>query len=249
MYNYDYAIVVEDDIEIAPDFFQYMQATLPLMEEDAMLWCVSAWNDNGKEQAIDSSRNDLFYRTDFFPGLGWMLSQELWKELEPIWPQSYWDDWMRGAKVRKGRSCIRPEVSRTHTFGKVGVSKGQYYEQHLEHIVLNTDPFNFTGVDLNYLLEDNYEETFVQRVLSLPQTTLGELNSGYRNGGREVETEVQLRYSNMKDFMAVAKEMKIMHEPRGGVQRTAYKGIVSVMYNGHQVHLTPPQPWNGYSSL
>lgn len=87
MYNYDYAIVVEDDIEIAPDFFQYMQATLPLMEEDAMLWCVSAWNDNGKEQAIDSSRNDLFYRTDFFPGLGWMLSRELWEELEPIWPQ------------------------------------------------------------------------------------------------------------------------------------------------------------------
>ena len=54
----------------------------------------------------------------------------------------------------------------------------------------------------------------MQRVLSLPQATLGELNSGYRNGGQAVETEVQLRYSNMKDFIAVAKEMKIMHEPR-----------------------------------
>lgn len=35
----------------------------------------------------------------------------------------YWDDWIRQPQQRKGRSCIRPEISRTRTFGKIGVSK------------------------------------------------------------------------------------------------------------------------------
>ena len=29
---------------------------------------------------------DVLYRTDFFPGLGWMLTKDLWAELKPKWP-------------------------------------------------------------------------------------------------------------------------------------------------------------------
>lgn len=36
---------------------------------------------------------------------------------------SFWDDWIRHPEQRKGRVCIRPEISRTRTFGKIGVSK------------------------------------------------------------------------------------------------------------------------------
>lgn len=36
---------------------------------------------------------------------------------------SFWDDWIRQPEQRKNRACIRPEVSRTKTFGKKGVSK------------------------------------------------------------------------------------------------------------------------------
>lgn len=32
---------------------------------------------------------ELLHRTDFFPGLGWMLTRDLWLELEPKWPISY----------------------------------------------------------------------------------------------------------------------------------------------------------------
>ena len=49
---------------------------------------MSAWNDNGKADLIDESRPDLLYRTDFFPGLGWMLSKELWAELSVKWPKA-----------------------------------------------------------------------------------------------------------------------------------------------------------------
>ena len=35
----------------------------------------------------------------------------------------FWDDWMRHPEQRKNRVCIRPEICRTSTFGKQGVSK------------------------------------------------------------------------------------------------------------------------------
>lgn len=121
--GYDYLIIVEDDLNVAPDFFDYFLGTHILLKNDPSLWCISAWNDNGKESLIDSTRNDLLYRSDFFPGLGWMLTKELWSELSVKWPKSFWDDWIREPIQRNDRVCIRPEIPRTRTFGKVGVSK------------------------------------------------------------------------------------------------------------------------------
>ena len=70
-------IVVEDDLEISPDFFHYFLATYHLLLRDPSLYCVSAWNDNGKEGLIDKRATSLLYRSDFFPGLGWMLKVNL----------------------------------------------------------------------------------------------------------------------------------------------------------------------------
>lgn len=66
--EWDAVIVLEEDIEIAPDFFDYFQATYPLLRADASLMAISAWNDNGDAgYANDPVR---VYRTSFFPGLG-----------------------------------------------------------------------------------------------------------------------------------------------------------------------------------
>lgn len=35
----------------------------------------------------------------------------------------FWDDWIREPEQRKNRACIRPEIPRTRTFGRIGVSK------------------------------------------------------------------------------------------------------------------------------
>ena len=63
----------------------------------------------------------------------------------------FWDDWMREPAQRKDRVCIRPELSRTHTFGDKGVSLGQFYEQHLKYNVMNSKPVDFSKEDLSYL--------------------------------------------------------------------------------------------------
>ncbi len=73
--GYEQAIIVEDDLEFSPDFFDYFRASLPVLKTDPTLFCVSAWNDNGKEALIDQERPDLLYRTDFFGGLGWMFTR------------------------------------------------------------------------------------------------------------------------------------------------------------------------------
>lgn len=51
---------------------------------------------------------------------------------------------MRRKDVRKGRQCVFPEVSRTHTYGAQGSSGGAFYNDHLANMVLNHEPFNWT---------------------------------------------------------------------------------------------------------
>ena len=46
-----------DDMEVAPDFYSYFASLCPLLDVDPSLWCISAWNDNGKRGFIDTQRN------------------------------------------------------------------------------------------------------------------------------------------------------------------------------------------------
>lgn len=43
---------LSDDLDVAPDFFEYFTAVRPLLRQDTSLFCVSAWNDNGKKHLI-----------------------------------------------------------------------------------------------------------------------------------------------------------------------------------------------------
>ena len=60
--QYDAAILLEDDLEVAPDFFDYFAATLPLLERDPSLYCVSAWNDNGNPDFVDKNHHRAYTR-------------------------------------------------------------------------------------------------------------------------------------------------------------------------------------------
>lgn len=241
-FRYRAAIVVEDDLEVAPDFFEYFQAALPLLKGDPSLWCVSAWNDNGKDGLVDAARAELLYRTDFFPGLGWLLLAELWDELEPKWPPAFWDDWMRQPEQRRGRSCVRPEVSRTMTFGRKGVSHGQFFDQYLKFIKLNERFVPFTQMDLSYLKKDEYERVFLQQVYSAPEVRLEELQKDSGRGSGPV----RLQYRGRDSFKALAKALGLMDDLKSGVPRAGYRGIVSFVSRGRRVFLAPPSDWAGY---
>ncbi|XP_076832611.1 alpha-1,3-mannosyl-glycoprotein 2-beta-N-acetylglucosaminyltransferase a [Brachyhypopomus gauderio] len=241
-FAYSSVIVVEDDLEVAPDFFEYFKALYPLLKSDPTLWCVSAWNDNGKEGYIDPGKSSFLYRTDFFPGLGWMLLKELWLELEPKWPSSFWDDWMRNPDQRKDRSCIRPEISRTLTFGRKGVSLGQFYDKYLRFIKLNTEFVPFTKMDLSYLEQRKYNEAFEKDVYSAPVVTAEELQSGKLSG----PGPFRLQYSSPESFKMLARNLGLMDDLKSGVPRAGYRGVVSFFLRGRQIYIAPPAGWKQY---
>jgi len=236
-------IIVEDDLEVAPDFFDYFEATLPILRADKSLFCVSAWNDNGKANVIDESRPDLLYRSDFFGGLGWMMTRELWDELKVKWPKSYWDDWIRNPGQRRERACLRPEVSRTKTFGKVGVSNGLFFDKHLKHIVLSSQRVNFTRKNLDYLRKERYDAMMEETLNKIPVVRIEEVQS---MSAHARHAAVRVLYHTKTAFKKSAKTLGIMDDFKAGVPRMAYRGVVSVMNRGLRVYLSPSLSWKGY---
>lgn len=243
-FSHSSVVVVEDDLEVAPDFFEYFRASLPLLKSDPSLWCVSAWNDNGRDGYVDPGKANLLYRTDFFPGLGWMLLREVWEELEPKWPASFWDDWMRQPEQRRNRACIRPEISRTLTFGRQGVSLGQFYDKYLRYIKLNTEFVPFTKLDLSYLKEETYREKFEKEVYSAPVVAYEDVKQGQLKG----PGPFRLQYSSKDSFKVMAKNLGIMDDLKSGVPRTGYRGVVSFLSRGRRIFLAPPPGWTQYDS-
>ena len=68
---------------LAPDFFSYFEATAPLLDADESLYCVSSWNDHGQDRFVSDPTR--LYRSDFFPGLGWMLNRRVWESVRDAW--------------------------------------------------------------------------------------------------------------------------------------------------------------------
>ncbi|XP_074605714.1 alpha-1,3-mannosyl-glycoprotein 2-beta-N-acetylglucosaminyltransferase-like [Brevipalpus obovatus] len=243
-FKHQAVIIVEDDLDIAPDFFEYFRALYPVLKADPTLWCVSAWNDNGKQDLIADDSADTLYRSDFFPGLGWMLTKDVWLELQSKWPKAFWDDWIRQPAQRKERACIRPEISRTRTFGKIGVSNGLFFEKHLKFIKLNDKFASFTKYNLTYLLKDNYDRWFLEKVYSSPVVSVKQLTSGQVDG----DGPVRIVYHTKINFKSAAKAFRLMDDFKSGVPRTGYRGIVSFMYKKRRVFLAPPKDWRSYDT-
>lgn len=102
-------IIIEDDLLFSPDFYEYMHAVAPILETDPSTFVLSAWNDNGFKGKVHDKL--ALRRTEFFPGLGWLLPRALYKgELEQRWPTEHWDHWLRSTPVHKGREIIYPQV-------------------------------------------------------------------------------------------------------------------------------------------
>ncbi|GLV36326.1 Mannosyl (alpha-13-)-glycoprotein beta-12-N-acetylglucosaminyltransferase [Carabus blaptoides fortunei] len=241
-FNFDTVIIVEDDLDVAPDFYEYFLGTYPLLKKDPTLWCISAWNDNGKVGLVDENKPELLYRTDFFPGLGWMLTKSLWLELCNKWPRAYWDDWIRKPEQRKDRACIRPELSRTRTFGKIGVSNGLFFEKHLKFIKLNEKYVPFTKLNLSYLTKDMYDNEFLRAVYQSAVVSYQEL----KDGKVAYDGPVRIPYHTKDTYKRTAKLLGLMDDFRSGVPRMGYRGVVTFHHKGRTVYVAPNLNWKGY---
>jgi alpha-1,3-mannosyl-glycoprotein beta-1,2-N-acetylglucosaminyltransferase len=91
-------VILEEDLRISPDFFDYFAYTAPLLDSDSRLLTVSAFNDNGEEGLVRDPTRIL--RSDFFPGLGWMMTRQTvgTQSSRQSGPWEFWDDWLRAIR-------------------------------------------------------------------------------------------------------------------------------------------------------
>ncbi len=226
-------IILEEDIRIADDFFGYMEAMAPLLDDEAEnLLCVSAWNDNGMRNFVEDSNR--LVRSDFFPGLGWMMHRRVYNTLLP-WARGYWDDWLREPERRMGRHTIRPEVSRTYHFGKTGGTSGGQYGAYLDSIVLNEVTIDWASKDIGYLKLEEWNKGYRRKV----ESALAVQPSSAKSQASPV-ADVRVTYNGLSDFERIARSLGIMDNIKAGIPRTAYKGVVEFRSGGGIVFVSPP---------
>lgn len=231
-------IILEEDLAIAPDFYEMFAAMMPLLDSDPSLLAASAWNDNGQPRLAKDP--EQLYRSDFFPGLGWMMTRSIWEELAPKWPKAYWDDWLREPKQRKDRHILRPEICRTYHFGMHGVSNAQYSE-YMMSIHLNDKFIPFTTMNLTYLELNSWNHIYVDKINRLPVVTSRTFSCPYNNNQKEMRVIYrQLNAAGSGDsFEDLAHWSGAMDNIKAGVPRTAYHGIVTVWRGDCKVHIVP----------
>lgn len=238
----DRLVILEEDLHIAVDFFHYFAALAPILDGDPTLLAVSAFNDNGLQGRVADATRVL--RSDFFPGLGWMMTRRLWKEeLSLKWPRGYWDDWLREPDQRLGRHILRPEISRTYHFGTQGGASSNQFGGTLSKVQLNTEAVDWSSFQSDgdifghSLLKDVFDRQYWSMLLAAKQVeSVVEAEDSIRNGN----SDVRLEYGDLSDFAGLAGQLGLMTDEKAGVPRTAYKGVVETRLDGkHFLFLTP----------
>lgn len=224
-------IILEDDLNISGDLFSYFSAFKELLEKDKSLLCVSGYNDNGKPENIDTSNPCRLWRSDLFPGLGWMTTSAIVRELLDKWPPAFWDDWLRSATQTKGRSCIRPEVSKTTTFGRDGISYGQFFDVHLARVKLNTERCTYNLTDVASMTGRAFERRMridFEAAPLVPPRRLNTLESGLT---------VKVNCRSLDEWKRVSGQLNIMSDVRPGGVRNMYHYVVPTFHRGSRVYV------------
>jgi alpha-1,3-mannosyl-glycoprotein beta-1,2-N-acetylglucosaminyltransferase len=253
--GHSHVVVVEDDMEFSPDFLFLFKSTAWLLEADESLMCVSSWNDYGFPPW--KWRPEQLIRTSFFPGLGWMTSRRVWRELRRTFPDSNWDNVVRVQAISKGWECVVPEVSRNHNFGEVGsnMKAADYDHLDLSHVLFyDGEASHAMFNDVSYLLPGEATQSLREKLESAVHVDwankAGELGKITKNPAKD---SVYMALYEASTFRSLAVMLSLGHEsPRlnyHGVTRLPLKrGAALLLVNqqacGHlpdRLRIKPPE--------
>eukprot|EP00928_Gymnodinium_smaydae_P060295 TRINITY_DN4390_c3_g1_i1.p1 TRINITY_DN4390_c3_g1~~TRINITY_DN4390_c3_g1_i1.p1 ORF type:complete len:604 (-),score=112.47 TRINITY_DN4390_c3_g1_i1:62-1873(-) len=215
--GHEFAIFVENDLTLSPDFLWYFRKTAWLLETDSSLFCVSAWNDNGfTGVATDEKR---LFRTDYFPGLGWMIRNDTWSKIAKLWPRypsTGWDHWLRHGSGLRPRECIAPEVPRVKHNSEHGtnVQRGSKIAKLLARMAQSSLPSGQLD-DVSYLVQPRYDEHVRDMLRGATQVSIASL-SGLQAGRAYLLPYVREEYSKIAQVLQLYPSQP----------RTAHRGLV-----------------------
>jgi hypothetical protein len=252
-------IVVEDDLLYAPDFLDYFHAVAPLVEVDDTLWAASSWNDNGFDYLVKEPH--ALYRTGFFPGLGWLMTRELWAELQHKWPQEHWDHWLRQHRQHKGREVLFPAMPRVFHNGVKGTFMDRKtHEKYFARIATNRDATIKWRVPKAYgggsdgsqgeiasgkhmdpwvrAARNLAYEARIKRLLTSPATRHvsdpgGEIPTLPAGSSVAIWVNIDVSRDHPNPFKPVGQFFGIWHEAKRG----AFRGVHEFWANGGETHV------------
>ncbi|KAK4324678.1 hypothetical protein Pmani_004678 [Petrolisthes manimaculis] len=124
-------ILLDEDIEVSPDFFSFMSQTLGVLQSDPTLYCINAHSAGGfRGLAHDETR---VFRGSVQVEWGYAITLDFVREALSMWLNTtnpntlYYDFWIY-MNVRKQRECLFPEMTRSRHFG-MGVNTNAYIKE------------------------------------------------------------------------------------------------------------------------
>nr|CAB3265040.1 protein O-linked-mannose beta-1,2-N-acetylglucosaminyltransferase 1 [Phallusia mammillata] len=247
-----HCIVLEEDLEVSPDFFRYFSQTISLLDTDESLYCISAWNDQG--YAHSSEDTTLLYRVETMPGLGWMFKRDLFEnELKDQWPgpdkQWDWDMWIRHPEVRKGRECVIPDVSRTFHFGETGLNmNSHFYQTYFSTRKLNNDA-TARLKNVNDMCKDKYERNMhrmMQNALVLDHSK-SPCDEEFAPANASSHYVAYFGSHNSTNFINVVKCLRLWDLDARGLHKNAFRTFIRktpVIFVGY-----PASPYSIYKPV
>ncbi|PAA49065.1 hypothetical protein BOX15_Mlig021685g1 [Macrostomum lignano] len=243
--NFSYVILMEDDMLIAPDFYQYFRSLRRALDSDESIFCVSAWNDNGQIGLVTEDPQ-LLHRTDFFPGLGWMINRRHWLQIREFWPKTQYDDFLRHYMMNNSLVCVRPELSRTFNIGRNGGRSSEpgksyaygdiFYHNYLSRMALNTFNVTLTKSAIDKVIGRSADHDLDKFARSLPAMNVSQLLS---MPVQELPPAVRLRYATVNDFIELALSIGAIPEVWFGAPRASILSISMVSVRGSRVFIVP----------
>lgn len=140
---------------------------------------------------------------------------------------------------------IRPEVSRTFTFGVSGVSQAQFYAQYLGNIKLNDENVDWRSISKGGVLDrmlnkERYDAWLKKLTLGAREVSLDQLGSASCDGTLNADDEeglqtVKALYSTFDGpggYAMGARSFGFIDDVKAGVPRTAYRGVTIFKHKG-----------------
>ncbi|XP_076067716.1 protein O-linked-mannose beta-1,2-N-acetylglucosaminyltransferase 1-like [Oratosquilla oratoria] len=256
----EYITILEEGLLLAPDFLIYTSTMLPLLDDSSVM-AISAWNPNG--YTTTSSRPDLVYRIEGYPGLAFTMRKDVFmQEFKPnmkdCCTKRGWEGWT--GKGRRTKEIVIPDVSRV--FRK---PVGPELEPETPIIKAYFKRLRATSLNMNdkikqshHLQGDLYEDVLHDLITS-PDTTVLNLSAdvirkcaikrdtavlgitlgGNRLSNHRIASVLAYRERNMQEFLGMkllCRCFGLFYEAKSPPQGM-HRGLIRFTVNGERVVL------------
>lgn len=242
-----YLIVLEEEIVLAPDFLSFLGQSLVVVDSDATLLGVSAWNYNGYDTT--SGDRTLVYRVEEFPGLGFLLKRSVFEtymksRMSICCSGRVWEGWGLGGEDVVGEIIV-PDVSRIY--------RQPYQTWNTDEDYL-TELFNkprLTNLEagmslkgLSHLMEGSYDNLLHKALESAGILTVDQLKTCVTGKEQLLYVPVEIKsvfavyfeQSSSQDFSLLNKLCQCfgLYSVKGKKPRNLHKGIIRFFFDGRE---------------